>query len=136
MPSLRNQPASAPNYSKRRTFGQGRALVDAAHVATYRLYCDVLALWRRCPKQPCRRHRRCAGEPTGCLMRNLPFVPQAERLKAEKEVISGGPRRVPPATHIEWQVRRTALAAVVSWALGDGPLQRGGIAVQRNINNR
>jgi hypothetical protein len=114
----RNTPPSAPNYDKRRTFEEGRALVDAAHVATYRLYCDALTLWRRCPKRPCRRHRRCAGEPSGCLMRNLPFVPPAERLKAEKDVIAGGPRRIAPATHMEWQVRRTALATLVSWRIG------------------
>ena len=66
----------------------------------------------------CKRHRRCLGEPTKCLMRGLPFVPQAERLAAQKEVIAGGRRRVPPATHIEWQVRRTALATVVSWGFG------------------
>ena len=120
MPSSRNKPVSAPNYGKRRSFEQGRALVDAAHIATFTLYCDVLAFWGRCPKRPCKRHRRCAGEPTGCLMRNLPFVPQAERLKAEKEVIAGGPRRIAPATHIEWQVRRVALATAVSWGFGVG----------------
>ncbi len=118
MRSLRNTSPSAANYNKRRTFDQGRALIDAAHVATYRLYCDVLAFWRTCPKAPCKRHRRCAGEPAGCLMRNLPFVPQAERLKAEKEVIAGGPRCIPPATHMEWQVRRTALATVMTWQIG------------------
>ena len=51
-------------------------------------------------------------------MRNLPFVPPAERLKAEKDVIAGGPRRIAPATHMEWQVRRTALATLVSWRIG------------------
>jgi hypothetical protein len=51
-------------------------------------------------------------------MRGLPSVPQAERLKAQQEVIAGGPRRMPPATYIEWFVRRTALATVVSWGFG------------------
>ena len=53
MPLMRNTAPDAPNYEKRRTFVEGRALVDAAHVATYRLYCDVLALWRRCSRSPC-----------------------------------------------------------------------------------
>ena len=119
MPSQLNNPASAPQYDKRRPFDEGRALVDAAHIATYRLYGEVLAFWRNCPKRPCRRHRRCACEPTACLMRNLLFVPQAERLKAEQEVIAGGPRRLAPATHVEWQVRRTALATLMSWRFSE-----------------
>ena len=51
-------------------------------------------------------------------MRGLPSVPQAERLRAQEEVIAGGPRRIAPATHIEWSVRRTALATVASWGFG------------------
>ena len=51
-------------------------------------------------------------------MRGLPAVPQAQRLKAQKEVIAGGPRRLAPATHIEWFVRRTELATLVSWGFG------------------
>jgi hypothetical protein len=51
-------------------------------------------------------------------MRGLPSVPQAQPLKAQKEVIGGGPRRIAPATHIEWFVRRTQLATSVSWGFG------------------
>jgi hypothetical protein len=91
---------------------------DAAHIATHRLYCDALRFWRHCPMRPCKRHRRCLGEPTGCLMRGLPAVPQPQRLKAQQEVIAGGPRRIAPATHIEWYLRRTELATVVSWGFG------------------
>jgi len=40
------------------------------------------------------------------------------RLEAQKEVIAGGPRRLAPATHIEWFVRRTELATLVSWGFG------------------
>jgi hypothetical protein len=118
VPSTHNTSPGAPNYDKRRSFAEGRALVDAAHVATHRLYCDVLAFWRRCPKPPCKRHRRCLGEPAGCLMRGLPSVPEAERLRAQAAVIAGGPRRIAPATHIERLVRRTALATLVSWGFG------------------
>ena len=118
MPSVRDTRQDAPNYEKRRSFAEGRALVDAAHVATHRLYCDVLAFWRRCSRTPCKRQRRCVGEPTKCLMRGLPSVPDAEQLRAQAGVIAGGPRRIPPATHIEWQVRRAALTAVVSWRFG------------------
>jgi len=51
-------------------------------------------------------------------MRRLPAVPQPQRLKAQQEVIAGGPRRIAPATHIEWYLRRTELATVVSWGFG------------------
>ncbi|MGO9699557.1 MAG: hypothetical protein ACLPX7_09870 [Xanthobacteraceae bacterium] len=118
MPSTRDTLPGAPNYEKRRSFAEGRALVDAAHVATHRLYCDALAFWRRCSRAPCKRHRQCVGEPTGCLMRGLPSVPEAVRLRARAEVIAGGPRCVSPATHVEWQVRRNTLAKVVSWKFG------------------
>ncbi len=51
-------------------------------------------------------------------MRALPFVPPAQRLKAQQEVIAGGPRRLAPATHMEWSLRRTALVTLMSWDLG------------------
>jgi hypothetical protein len=117
MPSRKKLPEQPP-YLKRRTFEQGRAEVDAAHVATCRLYCDALNLWRGCAKPLCRRHRCCLGEPTGCFVRGLPRVSARRRLEAQKEVIAGGPRRSAPATHVEWTVRRSALKQIVSWGLG------------------
>jgi hypothetical protein len=118
MPSRRNKPPNRQDFLKRRSFEEGRALVDAAHTATHRLYCDALLFWRGCSQRTCKRHRRCLGEPTGCLMRGLPSVPQAQRLRAQAAVIAGGPRRIAPATHIEWSVRRTALATVAAWGFG------------------
>jgi len=66
----------------------------------------------------CQRHRRCLGEPTGCFLRGLHYVPPSQRLNAQQQVIAGGPRRIAPATHIEWTVRRTELAKLVSWGFG------------------
>jgi hypothetical protein len=105
-------------FLKRRSREDGLAQVDAAHVATHRLYCETLKFWRRCALRGCKRHRRCLGEPTGCLMRGLPAVPHAERLTAQQQVIAGGPRRIAPATHIEWCLRRTELATVTRWGFG------------------
>ncbi len=113
-----NKSPKQPNFLKRRTFEEGKAQVDAAHVATWRLYCEVLKFWRGCPRAACKRHRRCLGEPARCLMRGLPSAPLAERLKAEQAVIAGGPRRVAPASHIEWTIRRNALATLTAWKLG------------------
>ena len=50
-----NKPPKQANYLKRRTFAEGKAQVDAAHVATWRLYCETLAFWRRCPSAVCKR---------------------------------------------------------------------------------
>ena len=113
-----NKSPSEKNFAKRRTVEQGLELADAAHVATWRLYCEVFAFWRACRAKPCRRHRRCLGEPAGCLMRGLPSVPEARRLTAANEVIAGGPRRIPPATHLEWIVRREPLPMLTSWRTG------------------
>jgi hypothetical protein len=114
------QPTKQPtekDFTKRRTTAQGLDLVDAAHVATWRLYCEVLRFWRACPVKRCRRNRRCLGEPAGCLMRGLPSVPYARRGTAQDEVIAGGPRRIAPESHMEWLVRREPLAILQSWHL-------------------
>jgi hypothetical protein len=106
---------SDQKYLKRRTFEQGLALVDAAHVATWRLYCDALRFWRDCSMRSCQHHRHCLGTTNACLQRGLMFVPASRRLRARQDVIAGGPRGVPPASHMEWQVRREALHTVLSW---------------------
>jgi hypothetical protein len=115
MPSDRN-PTDRGNYLKRRTFETGLAEVDAAHRATFRLYCNVLALWRRCRMRKCLRHRQClGGEPNMCFTRALPSVHPQARIEARRQVIKGGPRRLPPATHIERLVRREELKALMRW---------------------
>jgi hypothetical protein len=81
----------------------------------WRLYCEVFRFWRICRNKPCKRHRRCAGEPARCLMQGLPSVPPAERPKAQSEVIAGGPRKIPPASHMEYLVRRQPLHALTGW---------------------
>jgi hypothetical protein len=116
--SRKGEKPTAKDFQKRRTYEEGRALMDAAHLAVQRLYCDALGFWHRCKSKPCRRHRRCCGNQTACLLRGLPFVPPAQRVKAEKAVIAGGPRRAPPASHAEWVVRRSALRNLVSWGFG------------------
>jgi hypothetical protein len=122
MPSRPNKHPDQRKFLKRRTAEQGLAEVDAAHLATHRLYCETLKFWRRCALVTCHRHRRCLGEPTGCLMRGLPLVSPAERLRAQDQVTAGGPRRLPAATHVEWCLRRTELATVISWGFAQVPL--------------
>jgi len=116
LPDARRE--SSPSFLKRRSFWEGRALVDAAHVAVYRLYCDSLGFWRRCATRACKRQRRCVGEPGGCLVRGLPFVPPSKRDEAQSTVIAGGPRCVSPASHMEWGLRRMDLRTLVTWRLG------------------
>jgi len=47
----------------------------------------------------------------------VPRSPQARLLEAAKEVMAGGPRRVPPATHLEWTVRREPLPSLTRWRI-------------------
>jgi hypothetical protein len=109
---------TAEIFLKRRSRDEALTQADAAHIATHRLYCETLKFWRHCRLRACQRHRLCLGEPTGCLMRGLPSVSQGERSQAQEQVIAGGPRRIAPATHIEWCLRRTELATVISWGFG------------------
>jgi hypothetical protein len=119
--TMKRSPKKTPEekaFNKRRTIEEGLKLADAAHVAVWRLYCDVFAFWRACLANPCRRHRRCQGEPAACLMRGLPSVPRTRLIAAEKEVAAGGPRLVPPATHLEYVARREPLPLLTTWRLG------------------
>jgi hypothetical protein len=115
-----NKEPNQKDFTKRRTVEEGLRLADAAHEAVWRLYCEVFVFWRGCRKKPCRRHRRCLGEPAGCLMRGLPSVPPAQRTAAAKEVMAGGPRRIPPASHLEHIVRGELLPMLTKWRTGAG----------------
>jgi hypothetical protein len=102
-------------FLKRRTVAQGLKLADDAHAAVWRLYCEVFRFWRSCRMKRCKREKRCLGEPAGCLMRGLPGVPANERETARAQVRAGGPRRIPPASHMEYVVRRQALPILTTW---------------------
>jgi hypothetical protein len=115
MPPWDFEPSRKQDFLKRRSFDEGYALIDAAHDATRRLYCDVLRFWRGCSLASCKRHRRCCGDARQYLMRGLIFVPQSQRLRAQQLVIAGGPRRAAPASHAEWYVRRSEFKSVVTW---------------------
>jgi len=115
MPGWREKRANKQDFTKRRSAEEGRALIDAAHRATHKLYCEALRFWRHCPARRCRHHVRCLGDPTACLKRGLADVPREALAAARREVIAGGPRRVEPATHIEWVIRRSAVEQVLAW---------------------
>ncbi len=117
MPKPSPQAPGEKEFTKRRSIEAGLALADAAHAATWRLYCEVLRLWRACRNKKCRRHRRCFGESAKCLLRALPCVPQARQLEAGKKVMASGARRVPPATHLEWKIRREPLPMLTAWPI-------------------
>jgi hypothetical protein len=48
-------------------------------------------------------------------MGGLSSVPEAQRRAAAAIVIAGGPRRMAPATHMEWRLRREPLPLVMAW---------------------
>jgi len=118
MPSWRNKKSSKGDYLKRRSFDDGLALVNAAHKATHALYCEALRFWLGCARPSCKRHRRCCGDASRCLMRGLIYTPQSKRVRAQASVIAGGPRRIKPATHVEWFVRRSDMGSVFTWEFG------------------
>jgi len=96
-------------FHKRTTPEEEVAQREAAFAAIRRLYCEALPLWRSCARPFCRRHRRCGADDKGCracLARAWPLLPAAEQNRAHWSVSVGGPRRLPPATHMEWALRR------------------------------
>ena len=117
MPSWRNKPKSEKgNYHKRRTYEQGKAEIDAAHRMTFRLY-GIRCLWHRW-RGGAASGSRAVSVPAACFGRALPFVPPSLQAARAKQVIAGGPRRIPLATHVEWMVRRTEIKDLVSWIFG------------------
>jgi len=106
MPSWRKKPANRQQLNKRLTPHDYQLRLDAARAATQRLYCDVLELARACARKPCRRARRCLGEPDACLRRGWPDVAEDLQDWVRAEAIAGGRLRIAPATHQEWVVRQ------------------------------
>ncbi len=96
-------------FNKRMTPEEEVAQREAAFAAIRRLYREVLPLWRSCERGYCRRHKSCCGDDNAgrkCLARAWPLLsPQAQN-RAHWQVALGGPGRLPPATHMEWQLRR------------------------------
>jgi hypothetical protein len=78
---------------------------EAAFAAIRRLYCEALPLWRTCAKSHCRRHRACRGDGEACLPRTWRAMPADVQQRTCELVRRGGPRRVRPATHMEWSLR-------------------------------
>ncbi len=93
-------------HNKRLTPDEQVAQREAAFAAIRRLYAEALPLWRFCRRGYCRRHQQCSGEARHCLARGWPLMPAELQTQAFEEVIRGGPRRLPPATHTEWHLRR------------------------------
>jgi hypothetical protein len=93
-------------HTKRLTPDEEAAQREAAFAAIRQLYREALPLWRTCPRGSCRRHQCCFGEARPCLKRGWPLMPPELQKRAQDQVIAGGPRRLPPATHLEWQLRR------------------------------
>jgi hypothetical protein len=93
-------------YNKRLTPDEQVAQREAAFAAIRRLYAEALPLWRGCRRGYCRRHKQCTGEAGACLKRGWPLMrPELQKL-AYDQVSVGGPRRLPPASHTEWHLRR------------------------------
>ncbi len=107
MPKKRRKGKSSRRglFWKRRTPDDERALREAAFAAIKRLYAESLPLWRACGRGYCRRHKQCAGEAAPCVKRAWPLMPPEVQERAYEEMRRGGPRRLPPATRLEWDLR-------------------------------
>jgi hypothetical protein len=92
-------------YHKRLTPEEETEQRHIAFAAIRRLYAELLPLWRSCPRGFCRRHHCCNGDVRQCLARAWPLTPPAVQQKASEQVAVGGPRHLPPATHLEGQLR-------------------------------
>jgi hypothetical protein len=110
MPKKRRKGKSSRRglFWKRRTPDDKPAGRDVAFAAIRQLYIESLPLWRVCPRGSCRRHQCCLEKTRSCLKRGWPLLPADVQLQAYQEVTRGGPRRLPPATHSEWGLRRYA----------------------------
>jgi hypothetical protein len=128
MPKSPKKHPQEKDFLKRRSLQDGLKLADAAHVATWRLYCETLHLWRACKGCECRRHRRCLGQPASCLMRSLSGVSQAQRLAAATDVIAGGPRRAGDASGMAG-TPRTATGAHLVAGVGEARMSNSVIRV-------
>jgi hypothetical protein len=93
-------------FNKRLTPDEQAAQREAAFAAIRRLYGEALPLWRSCRRGFCRRHKACIGDVQSCLARGWPHMPPELQIEAHHAVMRGGPRRLPPATHTEWRLRR------------------------------
>jgi hypothetical protein len=78
----------------------------AAFTAIRKLFAEVVPVWASCQRGYCRRHCRCAGDIRACLARGWPLLSPDAREAAHIEVIKGGPRRLPPLTRSELELRR------------------------------
>jgi hypothetical protein len=94
-------------YNKRLTPDEQVVQREAAFAAIRRLYAESLPLWRFCPSGFCRPHKRCSGKDVlRCLEHGWPRMPPEQQTRVHREVIAGGPRHIPPASHVEWDLRR------------------------------
>ena len=95
-------------FWKRRTPDDETVLREATFVAIRQLYIESSPLWRVCPRGFCRRHQCCRDASGACLKRGWPLMPPRVQAQAYEEVKRGGPRRLPPATHLECTLRSYA----------------------------
>ena len=92
-------------FFKRSTPDEQVAQREVAFAAIKLLYAELLPLWRVCGRGFCRRHKDAAARAVKCMTRTWPLVPPEVQRRAYEEVMRGGPRRLPPATHLEQHLR-------------------------------
>jgi hypothetical protein len=72
------------------------ARFEAEKARQQQRYCDALALWLRCARKDCRRHRRCCGDVNACLAQAVALnrVPRRAASRARQDILEATPRNI------------------------------------------
>jgi hypothetical protein len=85
--------AGLKHKAKLRPVAHARRLAIEAELQAAR-YCNAFALWRRCRRTDCRRHRACGGDAHSCLKRALDRVPQPVQAQARRKILDATPHNI------------------------------------------
>jgi hypothetical protein len=73
------------------------ARFNAEKTRLARGYCGIFKFWRDCVFRPCRKARRCIGDPQACLRRRAPEVPRDRQWQARQQILTSTPASAGPA---------------------------------------
>jgi hypothetical protein len=72
------------------------ARFNAEKAKLARDYCGIFKFWQDCAFKPCRKARRCIGDPHACLQRRAADVPRDRQWQARQEMLASTPANAGP----------------------------------------
>ena len=78
------------------TTAQYVARFKAEKIRLARDYCGIFKFWRDCAFKPCRKARRCIGDPHGCLKRRATEIPRDRQWLARQAMLASTPADAGP----------------------------------------